>query len=521
MQPAGRLAGVAVLVLLTGLTACQPAAPSAIPGSSATSSGPSPTPTPFIKPSIGPNHTTAPATSNPQLGHILITLEPFATVPGSPLAIAAPDDGTGRLFVVDQAGLIWIVDRNGSTRPDALVDLRSLLRSGGEQGLLGLALHPTFPTDPRAFVNYTNPDGDSIVASLSLDPSNPDRLEPASRKQLLFVDQPYTTTTAARSCSGRTASCTSRSATAAAAAIRRATVRTSARCSARSCASTSTQTGRPGRTRSRPTIRSSAGGGAHPRSGHYGLRNPWRITFDRATGDLWIGDVGPGRLGGGRRRAQRRRAAGTTAGTHGRRACYEGGTAPRELALPVAEYAHEGGCAIIGGYVYRGDRYPFLVGTYLMADYCTGTIFAIDAASNGLRSRSSSGRARARSPRSARTPTASCTSRTSVATSPVWSRPSAEPWCGVRAGLDLERVGLLGVDPELREALCGALRRDGPARASAESAAAAMLGGSISNQARSESRVSLRPKPSVPSVTNGASIHGPGPAAPSSNRSRR
>jgi glucose/arabinose dehydrogenase len=122
---------------------------------------------------------------------VLGMLVPFATVDGGPLAIAAPEDGTGRLFVATQDGRIWVVRADGSTVPDPLVDLRSFIKSGGEQGLLGLALHPGFPTDPRFYVDYTNTDGDTVVASLTIDPGDPNRADPMTMRQVLFVKQPF------------------------------------------------------------------------------------------------------------------------------------------------------------------------------------------------------------------------------------------------------------------------------------------------------------------------------------------
>jgi hypothetical protein len=105
--------------------------------------------------------------------------------------MVAPSDGSGRLFVVAQDGRIWVADADGTVHPDPMVDLRDRLRSGGEQGLLGLALHPGFPSDPRAFVNYTDRNGDSVIASLSLVPGDPNRLDPTSEEQILFLKQPY------------------------------------------------------------------------------------------------------------------------------------------------------------------------------------------------------------------------------------------------------------------------------------------------------------------------------------------
>ena len=139
-----------------------------------------------------------------------LTLQPFATIDGAPLAIAAPDDGTGRLFVVSQDGRIWVVKADGTTLPDPLVDLRSLVKSGGEQGLLGLALHPGFPTDPRFYVDFTNADGDTVVAEPDHRPERPESGRPSDLQAGAVPESSRTrTTTAARSPSGRTATCTS------------------------------------------------------------------------------------------------------------------------------------------------------------------------------------------------------------------------------------------------------------------------------------------------------------------------
>jgi glucose/arabinose dehydrogenase len=375
---------LATLVIGMAAMACQSASPSSTPppAASQASGTPTPSPSPFIKPSIGPNRTTAPATSNPQLDHLLITLEPFATVPGAPLAIAATDDGTGRLFVVDQAGLIWIVDRNGSTRTDPLVDLRSALRSGGEQGLLGLALHPTFPTDPRAFVNYTNKDGDTIVASLSLDPSNPDRLDPSSSRQLLFVDQPYANHNGGAVLFGPDGKLYLSLGDGGSGGDPRGNGQNKDTLLGKILRIDIDAGAAP---YAIPPDNPFAGGGGSPEIWHWGMRNPWRMSFDRQTGDLWIGDVGQGAWE--EADVSRNGVGGLNfgwnvmEGSH----CYETRTCDSTgLTFPVAEYGHDQGCTVIGGYVYRGTRYPFLVGTYLMADYCSGTIFAIDAAANGL-----------------------------------------------------------------------------------------------------------------------------------------
>ena len=161
--------------------------------------------------------------------------------PGGPLAIAAPDDGTGRLFVAAQDGRIWVVDATARSGPTRWSTSATELRSGGEQGLLGLALHPGFPTDPRVFVELHQQGRRqrSSPAWRSIRTTRIASIRRASARSCSSTSRSRTTT-AATCCSGRTATCTRSSATAAAAATRTATARTATRSSARSCGSTST-----------------------------------------------------------------------------------------------------------------------------------------------------------------------------------------------------------------------------------------------------------------------------------------
>ncbi len=325
-----------------------------------------------------------PASPAPRLGHIAITVEPFADVPGAQIALTAPDDGTGRLFVASQGGKIWVVQKDGSVLPDPMLDIGALISNGGEQGLLGIATHPTFPTDPRIFMNYTNLDGDSIVASFTVDPADPDRFVTKSRKELLFIDQPYENHNGG-------------------------SVQFGADGRLYLSFGDGGSGGDPlgnGQDLQRllgkilrididadpaagpyivPSDNPYANGGGLPEIWHWGLRNPWRMSFDRATGDLWIGDVGQdafeevdvGRQG----TSNLNFGWNLMEASH----CYNKRTCKTEgLTFPVSEYGRDLGCTVIGGYVYRGKAASFLVGTYLFADYCTGAIFAIDSASNVL-----------------------------------------------------------------------------------------------------------------------------------------
>ena len=334
----------------------------------------------------GSPEATAPLPTNapPQLDRISISLEPFAQVPDAPVAIAAPDDGTGRLFVAARDGRVWVVGRDGNMVREPMVDLRSRIRSGGEQGLLGIATHPTFATDPRVFVNYTNQDGDTVVASLALDPANPDRMDPGSHTRLLFVDQPFSNHNGGGVLFGPDGYLylslgdgggggdpldSGQDLQSLLGKILRIDV---------DAASGDSPYAAP---RDNPF----AAGGGRPEIWHLGLRNPWRLSFDRANGDLWIGDVGQGTW---EEVDVARRGAGgglnfgwnVMEGAH----CFGGDCSTDGLTLPISEYGRELGCTVIGGYVYRGARFPFLVGAYLFLDYCTGRMFAIDAGATEL-----------------------------------------------------------------------------------------------------------------------------------------
>jgi glucose/arabinose dehydrogenase len=310
---------------------------------------------------------------------ISVTLEPFAKVDGGALAIAAPDDGTGRLFVATQDGRIWVVRADGTTLTDPLVDLRSRIKSGGEQGLLGLALHPGFPADPHLYVDYTNTDGDSVVASLTIDPSDPNRADASSLRQLLFQRQPFPNHNGGALAfgpdgdlyvsfgdggSGGDPQGNGQSTNVLLGKILRLDVDHPA----------------AGGGYSIPAGNPFATGGGAPEIWLYGLRNPWRMSFDRATGDLWVGDVGQnlyeevdvaragvGGLDFGWNRME---------GSH----CYAAQVCDMAgLTLPVADYGRNVGSTVIGGYVYRGAAHPIASGLYVFADYGSGRIFAIGA----------------------------------------------------------------------------------------------------------------------------------------------
>jgi glucose/arabinose dehydrogenase len=323
-----------------------------------------------------------------------IALGPYATGLSSPVGIAAPADGTGRLFIVQQAGLIRIHDGT-QVLPTPFLDLTPFVVSGGERGLLGMAFHPDYPATPFFFVNYTceggSPDcahnGDTIIARYSVS-ADPNVADPASRRVLLVITQPAANHNAGDLKFGpdgylwipmgdgggaNDPACLAQRDETLLGKVLRIDVDQNV--------NTPPFYGIPP---DNPYI-----GPGDPRDEVYarGMRNPFRFSFDRLTGDMFIGDVGQGA-----REEVDFKAAGTgAAGNYGWK-IMEGtlctgnaGNCPPSVppcnspsfTLPILEYDHSlSDCAIIGGYRYRGTQVPGLPGLYLYSDNCTGRIRA-------------------------------------------------------------------------------------------------------------------------------------------------
>lgn len=303
----------------------------------------------------------------------------------APVGIADPEDGSGRLFVIEQAGRIRII-RDGKLVTAPFLDIRRRIASGGERGLLGLAFHPDFPNDPRLFVDYTDRNGNSVISSFTVSPNSPNRADPDSERFILRFDQPYANhnggglafgpdgdlyiATGDGGSAGDPHGNGQRLDTLLGKLLR---IQVGAADGSKPLYAIPPDAPFAKKADARPEIRA------------YGLRNPWRFSFDRLTGDLWIGDVGQGS-----KEEVDRIAASTPPnkapnfgwnimeGT----ACYPPSSScdKSRLTLPVTEYGHSQGCAIIGGYVGRNPAEPLLYGGYLFSDNCSGRIWAISAA---------------------------------------------------------------------------------------------------------------------------------------------
>lgn len=386
MSPTSAPSHAAVPTSSSTSTAGTTPSPSASPEPTATIA---PTPSPTIPPTAGPTARPTPKpTPKPVTGwdpsHVTVKFTTIATVPGRPLAIANAGDGSGRLFVADQGGVVYSI-KDGAVNPTKFLDISGQVSGGGEQGLLGLAFHPDFPADNRVFVDYTDTGGDTVVSSFTVDPGTPDHADPASEVVILTVAQPYSNHNGGAIAFGKDGFLYIG-------------------------LGDGGSGGDPGNRAQnlnsllgkilRIDIDHTGAGlnyaipGSNPFAGAsgkrgeiwlYGLRNPFRFSFDRTKGDLWIGDVGQNkweevdvaRSGKGGLNFGWRVMEG--------RHCYSPATgcSTKGLTLPVVEYGHGSGCAVIGGNVYRGSAQPLLKGGYLFTDECTGLVWAVDSAKSG------------------------------------------------------------------------------------------------------------------------------------------
>jgi glucose/arabinose dehydrogenase len=291
------------------------------------------------------------------LSDVRVRLVRVATLDG-PLALAARP-GTGTLYVAQQAGQVVLLEDG---RSNEVLDLSSEIVSGGEQGLLGLAFSP----DGRyLYVNFTDLEGDTHVTEFRMAGDRPD---PGSRREVLFVEQPFSNHNGGNLAFGPDGYLYVGMGDGG-----------SAGDPLEMAQSLGTMLGKMLRLDPRPDGGRPYGippdnpfvnrDGARPEIWAYGLRNPWRWSFDRETGDLWIGDVG---------QADREEVdlqpvssrGGENYGWDG----YEGELEfepplPREAIPPVYDYGREMGASVIGGFVYRGTEIQGLKGAYVFADF--------------------------------------------------------------------------------------------------------------------------------------------------------
>ncbi len=353
-----------------------PPSPTAPPPSATPTLPGDPSPTPAVLPAVrSPEEVITPG---PPRFPFTITLELFVSMPEPPTYVTHAGDGSGRLFVVTKPGRIWVVE-NGTLRLQPFLDISNLVKSDAyEQGLFSVAFAPDYAQSGEFYVNYTARagDGDTVVARYRVS-TDPNVADPTSAETVLVIDQPAANHNGGQLQFGPDGYLY-------------------------------IGTGDGGRAgdpwdnaenlgvllgkmlridvKGTPTYTVPADNpfvgqaGVRPEIWAYGLRNPWRFSFDRQTGDLYIADVGQGKweevhVQPASSRGGEHYGWDTMEGAH----CFEPETGcdMSGKELPVVEYDHSLGCSITGGYVYRGSQYPQLAGTYFFADFCSGRIWGL------------------------------------------------------------------------------------------------------------------------------------------------
>ncbi len=303
-----------------------------------------------------------------------ITLIPAGSGFAAPTVIASTKQANdSRLFIAEQSGIVRILDQNGKTESKPFLDISSKVLHSGEMGLLGLVFHPKYATNGYVYVDYISKDQQTIVARYT---AKNGVVDPMSEKVLLKVAQPYGNHKAGDiqfgpdgylyiplgdGGSGGDPENRAQDKTTYLGKILRIDVNHGDPYSV------------PG---NNPFVHEAE---AKPEIWAYGVRNPWRISFDKLTGDLYIADVGQSTT----EEVNFQKANNPGGQNYGWR-CYEGTgaynkTGNCENAIqtpPILEYAHtDNRCAITGGYVYRGTAEAALRGAYFYADYCGGQLY--------------------------------------------------------------------------------------------------------------------------------------------------
>ena len=275
----------------------------------------------------------------------------------APVHVAAPRSEPGRLYVVEQAGRVRVVERGRVVR--TFLDIRPLVRSGGEQGLLSIAFHPKYAQNHRFYVDYTDVNGDTRVVEYRSDGR---KAIPSTRRQLLMIDQPYSNHNGGQLVFGPNG---------------RLYVGMGDGGSGGDPANNAQNMG--SLLGKLLTINVDVRG-ARPLIAALGLRNPWRVSFDRATDDLYIGDVGQGDWEeiDFLPKAQLGRLQNYGWSTFEGRARYsDRSLAAGQLVMPVHVYSHGAGCSVTGGFVYRGAAVAAAKGRYFFGDYCSGIVWSL------------------------------------------------------------------------------------------------------------------------------------------------
>jgi glucose/arabinose dehydrogenase len=323
---------------------------------------------------IDPCSVKTPDTTAPK-----VALQKLITGLNRPVYLTHAGDGSGRLFIVEQPGRI-LVHQNGSLLPTPFLEISSRVSFGGERGLLSVAFHPKYASNGRFFINYTRSENGlkTFISEFKVSKENPNVADP-TEKILLTIDQPFSNHNGGLNKFGPDGFLYIGMGDGGGAGDPQDNGQ-----------NLDTLLGKLLRldvdSQSPYTVPQDnpfvGQRGARPEIWAYGLRNPWRYSFDRCTGRLFLGDVGQNKyeevdlIEKGKNYGWR-----LMEGAH----CFNPsqGCSQVGLELPIAEYDHSSGCSITGGYVYRGKKYVDLIGRYFFGDYCGGQMWALAQDANG------------------------------------------------------------------------------------------------------------------------------------------
>jgi glucose/arabinose dehydrogenase len=305
----------------------------------------------------------------------------------SPLGVTNADDGSGRLFIVQRDGRVRVV-KSGKVQAGNFLNVGARITAGGERGLLGLAFHPDFATNRFLYVYYTRPGGDIVVARMQANTARTfasvDSLEP-----MLVIEHSQNTNhnggAMAFGTDGLLYIGTGDGGGGGDPLENGQDITNELLGKILRIDVNGTGHGENGTGYGIPGDNPFAGKTGDDEIWAYGVRNPWRITFDRSNGNLYIADVGQSR----REEVNRELASDLGGNNYGwdvmeGTLCYEpmSGCSLTGDTLPVAEYSHSLGCSITGGYVYRGSHRD-LQGLYVYGDFCSGRIWTMNASGTG------------------------------------------------------------------------------------------------------------------------------------------